>query len=82
MLEDVHEVLPKVEKETGVSIRFLAAIRRIPLTIVKDAYTSTNYLRENLDALKAIAKEVLPLPLGAISILGLLGIMFKSTVKS
>ena len=57
MLEEVHEVLPKVEKETGVSIRFLAAIRRIPLTIVKDAYTSTNYLRENLDALKAIAKD-------------------------
>ena len=57
MLEEVHEILPKVEKETGVSIRFLAAIRRIPLTIVKDAYTSTNYLRENLDALKAIAKD-------------------------
>ena len=57
MLEEIHEVLPKVEKETGVSIRFLAAIRRIPLTIVKDAYTSTNYLRENLDALKAIAKD-------------------------
>ena len=57
MLEEVHQILPKVEKETGVSIRFLAAIRRIPLTIVKDAYTSTNYLRENLDALKAIAKD-------------------------
>lgn len=57
MLEEIHEILPKVEKETGVSIRFLAAIRRIPLTIVKDAYTSTNYLRENLDALKAIAKD-------------------------
>lgn len=57
MLEEVHDVLPKVEEETGVSIRFLAAIRRIPLTIVKDAYTSTNYLRENLDALKAIAKD-------------------------
>lgn len=57
MLEEVHEVLPKAEEETGVSIRFLAAIRRIPLTIIKDAYTSTNYLRENLDALKAIAKD-------------------------
>ena len=57
MLEEVHEVLQKAEEETGVSIRFLAAIRRIPLTIVKDAYTSTNYLRENLDALKAIAKD-------------------------
>lgn len=57
MLEEVHEILPKAEKETGVEIRFLAAIRRIPLTIIKDAHTSTNYLRENLDALKAIAKD-------------------------
>ena len=57
MLEEIHEVLPKIEKETGVAIRFLAAIRRIPLTIIKDAHTSANYLRENLDALKAIAKD-------------------------
>ena len=57
MLEEIHEVLPKVEEETGVMIRFLAAIRRIPLTIIKDENTSTNYLRENLDALKAIAKD-------------------------
>lgn len=57
MLEEVHEILPKAEKETVVEIRFLAAIRRIPLTIIKDAHTSTNYLRENLDALKAIAKD-------------------------
>lgn len=57
MLEEIHEILPKAEKETGVSIRFLAAIRRIPLTIIKDVHTSSNYLRENLDALKAIAKD-------------------------
>lgn len=57
MLEQVHEIMPEIEKETGVLIRFLAAIRRIPLTIIKDAYTSTNYLKENLDVLKAIAKD-------------------------
>ena len=57
MLEQVHEIMPKIEEETGVAIRFLAAIRRIPLTIIKDAYTSTNYLKENLDVLKAIAKD-------------------------
>ena len=57
LLEEIHEVLPKIEKETGVSIRFLAAIRRIPLTIIKDQKTSATYLRENLDILKAVAKS-------------------------
>lgn len=57
MLEQVHEIIPEIEKETGVAIRFLAAIRRIPLTIIKDAKTSSNYLRENLDVLKAISKD-------------------------
>ena len=57
LLEDIHEVMPKIEKETGVSIRFLVAIRRIPLTIIKDQITSDNYLRENLDVLKAVAKS-------------------------
>lgn len=57
MLEQVHDVMPKIEKETGVIIRFLAGIRRIPLTIIKDAKTSVNYLRENIDILKAIGKD-------------------------
>ena len=56
-LEDIHEIMPKIEKETGVKIRFLAGIRRIPLTIIRDQITSSNYLRENLDILKAIAKS-------------------------
>lgn len=57
LLEDVHEVMPKIEEETGVKIRFLFAIRRIPLTIIKDQKTSGNYLRENLDVMKAVAKS-------------------------
>ena len=56
-LEEIHEIMPKIEAETGVKIRFLAAIRRIPLTIIKDQETSRNYLRDNLDAIKAIAKS-------------------------
>ena len=36
MLQQVHEIMPKAYHETGVMIRFLASIRRIPLTIVKD----------------------------------------------
>lgn len=57
LLEELHDVMPKIEKETGVAIRFLVAIRRIPLTIIKDAKTSNNYLRENLDVLKAVSKS-------------------------
>ena len=57
LLEEVHQIMPQIEKETGVKIRFLVAIRRIPLTIIKDAKTSSNYLRENLNILKAISKS-------------------------
>lgn len=57
LLEEVHQIMPQIEKETGVKIRFLVAIRRIPLTIIKDAKTSSNYLRENLNVLKAVSKS-------------------------
>ena len=57
VIEQMHEVMPKIEKETGVKIRLLIGIRRIPLTIIKDQKTSSNYLRENIDVLKAIAKS-------------------------
>ncbi len=56
-LEEIHEIMPTIEKETGVSIRFLAAIRRIPLTIIKDQNTSDTYLRENLNVIKSVAKS-------------------------
>ena len=49
--------IPKIEEETGVKIRFLAGIRRIVLTIIKDQTTSDKYLRENLCVLKAVAKD-------------------------
>ncbi len=57
MLRQVHEVMPHIYKETGVMIRFLAAMRRIPLTIVKDAITPANYLEQNLEVLKATALD-------------------------
>ena len=57
LLEEVHEIMPIIEKETGVKIRFLAAIRRVPLFIIKDQKTSNNYLRESLDIIKAVAKS-------------------------
>lgn len=56
-LEEVHEIMPKIEKETGVKIRFLVAIRRIPLTIIKDQIVGSGYLRESLSVLKVVSKS-------------------------
>ena len=56
LLEEVHSIFPQIEKETGVKIRFLFAIRRIPLTIIKDQKTSSTYLKENINLLKAVQK--------------------------
>ena len=44
-------------EETGVTLRFLAGIRRIPLTIVRDQVTPGDYFRENLQVLRAIASD-------------------------
>ena len=57
MLQQIHRILPLVKQETGVDIRFLAAIRRIPLTLVKDNITSGNYLTEAIQALKVVCKD-------------------------
>ena len=57
LLEEIHAIFPQIEKETGVKIRYLFAIRRIPLTIIKDQITSNTYLRENINVLKAVAKS-------------------------
>lgn len=51
MLKQVHEVMPKVYEETGVMLRFLAAMRRIPLTLVKSEIPPEDYLKENLAVL-------------------------------
>ncbi len=57
MLEQIHHILPLVKKETGVDIRFLAAIRRIPLTLVKESITTGNYLTDAIKALKVVCKD-------------------------
>ena len=56
-LRQIHEVMPGVTRETGVLIRFLAGIRRVPLTIVRDRVTPNDYLAENLRCLRAIAGD-------------------------
>ena len=57
MLRQIHAIMPAINRETGVLIRFLAGIRRVPLTIIKDAVTPGDYLAENLQVLKAIAGD-------------------------
>lgn len=57
MLEQIHHILPLVKKETKVDIRFLAAIRRIPLTLVKSNIPSSDYLTEAIQALKVVCKD-------------------------
>jgi len=57
MLQQIHRMLPLVKEETGVDIRFLAAIRRIPLTLVKADIVSDNYLAEAMKALKVVCKD-------------------------
>ena len=56
-LAEIHEILPKAEQETGVMLRFLAGIRRTPLTIVKDNIAPSDYLKENLRVLSAVADD-------------------------
>lgn len=57
MLEQIHQILPLVKEESGVDIRFLAAIRRIPLTLVKDNISSNNYLTEAIQTLKIVCQD-------------------------
>ncbi len=57
MLKEAHEVLPKVYEETGVLIRFLAAFRRIPLTLVRDDATPVHYLKENLEVFRSVIQD-------------------------
>ena len=56
-LRQIHEVMPNVTRETGVLLRFLAGIRRIPLTIVRDRVTPNDYLADNLRCLRAVAPD-------------------------
>ena len=57
MLAQVHAVMPAIRRETGVTLRFLAAVRRTPLTIVKDQIASEDFVRKNLQAIWAIASD-------------------------
>lgn len=57
MLAQAHAIMPRIVKETGVIIRFLAAIRRIPLTIVRDKATVAEDTQAQLGVIRAIAAD-------------------------
>ncbi|MBQ9845038.1 MAG: adenosine deaminase [Oscillospiraceae bacterium] len=57
MLQQIHRIMPLVKAETGVDIRFLAAIRRIPLTLVKQNITTGNYLTDAISALRVVCTD-------------------------
>lgn len=57
MLAEVHAVMPAITQETGVTLRFLAAVRRTPLTIVRDRIASNDVTRTNLQAIRAVAGD-------------------------
>ena len=57
VLSQIHAVMPAVTEETGVLLRFLTGIRRVPLTIVRDRVTPDDYLAENLQVLRAVAAD-------------------------
>jgi adenosine deaminase len=55
MLAEVHDAMPAITQETGVTIRFLAAMRRIPLQGIEQM--PQNYLVQNLSVLSAVAAD-------------------------
>ena len=57
MLGMVHRVMPLITRETGVTIRFLAAIRRIPLTIIRDKAKIVEDAQKQLCVIRAIAAD-------------------------
>ena len=57
MLAEVHAVMPAITQKTGVTLRFLAAIRRTPLTLVRDQIASDDAVRKNLQAIRAVAGD-------------------------
>lgn len=57
MLAQVHEIMPAVTRETGVTIRFLAAVRRIPLTIVRERAAVSEDVSAQLNVIRAVAAD-------------------------
>ena len=57
LLRQIHEIMPAVTRETGVLLRFLAALRRTPLTIGRDSASRGGDLAECLRTVRAVAAD-------------------------
>lgn len=57
MLSQLHEAMPRITKETGVTLRFLAAFRRTPLTLVRDQIRQESEWPAQLRTLRAVAGD-------------------------
>jgi len=56
-LKEIHQALPLIEKETGVKLRFLVALRRVPLNLGSDPANYLSSANENIKVLKAVASD-------------------------
>ncbi|MBQ3394049.1 MAG: adenosine deaminase [Oscillospiraceae bacterium] len=56
VLSRIHRVMPSVTEDTGVTLRFLASLRRIPLTIVRDSVAPSDYSAW-LKTIRAVASD-------------------------
>ncbi len=57
LLGQIHAAMPAITRETGVLLRFLAAFRRIPLTIVRDQVEPQQVVRDQVRTLRAVAAD-------------------------
>ena len=57
LLAEIHRAMPAVSRETGVTLRFLAAFRRTPLTLVRDQIAPEDDLPVQVRTLRGIASD-------------------------
>ncbi len=57
MLARLHQAMPRITRETGVTLRFLAAFRRTPLTLVRDQIRQESEWPSQLRTLRAVAGD-------------------------
>ncbi len=56
-LQEIHEAMPAIRRETGVMLRFLAGVRRTPLTILKHQLDPRDYLQESIRTLEVLGED-------------------------
>jgi len=57
LLAEIHGAMPAITRETGVTLRFLAAFRRIPMTLVRDPVPPEEDWAVQMRVLRGIAVD-------------------------